>query len=112
LRFWVLRPSYFLMGSLFRNGYFTALLLIGSAVAQNRPLDMQRSRYELRVGEPVTLAASADTVDFLLRAKTRSIEIDGKHEGGLAVGPNRSATQVLLAASPRLKPGVHTVKLS
>jgi uncharacterized protein (TIGR03437 family) len=103
----------------------TAALLMccaASATAQNleapsipramRSLTLNQSRYRLRAGESTRLDASPETLDFLLHAKTRSLEIDGKEARGVAVGTNRAEDQVLLAASLRTKPGEYTVKLS
>ena len=65
------------------------------------------SRYEIRAGEPVRIEAPAETVDFLLHAKTRRVSIEG-----LVVGPGYTPGQILLAASPRAKPGKYNVTLS
>ena len=65
------------------------------------------SRYEIRAGQPAQIAAPAETLDFLLHAKTRQVSIEG-----LVVGPNYAGDQILLAASPRTKPGEYTVTLS
>lgn len=51
-------------------------------------------------------------MNFLLRAQSRKVTIDGSEAGSLAAGPNHTRDQILLAASARLKPGPHTVKLS
>jgi uncharacterized protein (TIGR03437 family) len=88
-----------------------ALSISTSAVAQGR-LDLQQPRSQLRAGQPAELAASQETVDFLLSAKTRTVEVDGQPEGGLVVAPNRARDRILLAASARIKPGNHTVKIS
>ena len=89
-----------------------ATFLICSAVAQGAALELRQTRYELQAGKPAALAASPETMEFLLGAKSRSVEIDGTPAGGLVAGPNRARDQVLLAASARLKPGAHTVKLT
>ena len=68
---------------------------------------LRESRYEIRAGEPAQIAAPAETLDFLLHAKTRQVSIEG-----LVVGPNYAGDQILLAASPRTKPGEYTVTLS
>jgi uncharacterized protein (TIGR03437 family) len=90
---------------------FLALGINSSAVAQGR-LDLQQSRYQLRPGQPAVLAASQETVDFLLSAKARTVEVDGQPEAGLVAAPNRARDRVMLAASARIKPGKHTVKIS
>jgi len=62
-----------------------------------RMMELQQTRYELRTGEPVRISATSDTLDFLLKAKTRSIEFAGKRADGLVVGPNRQGDLVLAA---------------
>jgi uncharacterized protein (TIGR03437 family) len=93
-----------------------AAALLGSGVpafAQTtRPMVLQQSRYEIRSGEPAPLAASAETLDFLLHAKTRSVSIDGMASSGLVAGPNEAGDQILLAPSVRAKPGEYRVTLS
>jgi len=44
---------------------------------------LRESRYEIRAGEPAQIVAPAETLDFLLHAKTRRVSIEG-----LVVGPN------------------------
>ncbi len=68
-----------------------------------------QTRYELRAGEAIPMAAPQETLDFLLHAKSRNIEIAG---GGLVAGPNRAGDRIMLGASLRMKPGEYTVKLS
>jgi uncharacterized protein (TIGR03437 family) len=87
-----------------------ASLLMYSAIcalAQTAPMALRESRYEIRAGEPAQIVAPAETLDFLLHAKTRRVSIEG-----LVVGPNYAGDQILLAASPRAKPGTYTVTLS
>jgi uncharacterized protein (TIGR03437 family) len=71
-----------------------------------------RSRYEIRVGRPSRIEAPAETLDFLLHAKTRSVSIEGMETGGLVVGPNYTRDQILLAPTVRAKPGQYSVTLS
>jgi uncharacterized protein (TIGR03437 family) len=71
-----------------------------------------QSRYEIRAGQPAPIAAPAETLDFLLHAKTRRVSIEGLETSGLVVGPGDTPDQILLAASPRAKPGQYTVTLS
>ena len=93
------------------------LLLIGSAfsaAAQSptaKQMDLQQTWYELRIGEPVPIVAPSETLDFLQSAKNRSIEIGSSKAEGFVVGPDR-AGRMVLAASPRVKPGQYTVTLS
>jgi uncharacterized protein (TIGR03437 family) len=87
-----------------------ASLLMCSAIcalAQTAPMALVESRYEIRAGEPARIEASAETVDFLLHAKSRGVSIEG-----LVVGPGNTPGQVLLAASARVKPGKYNVTLS
>jgi uncharacterized protein (TIGR03437 family) len=80
------------------------------------PLELQQTRYEVRAGESVQIAVPPDSLDFLLKAKSLSLTVDGGVEGAessaLVVGPNRARDRVLLAAPLRLKPGEYTGKLS
>src|ERR1039458_5228017 len=88
----------------------TASLLMCSAVcalAQIAPMALHQTRYEIRAGEPAEIAAPAETLDFLLHAKSRRVSI-----GGLVVGPSYTGDRILLAASPRAKPGKYTVTLT
>ncbi len=77
-----------------------------------RPLAMRQTQYRLRAGESTRVDAEPETLDFLLHAKSRRVEIDGQEARGIVVGTNRAGDQVLLAASLRTKPGEYTVKLS
>ena len=89
-------------------GFFFFVL---SAAAQTRPMDLQQTRYELRLGEPATIAASSDTLDFLRNAKTRRIEVAGAPADGLVVAPDKSG-QMVLAASMKAKPGEYAVTIT
>jgi uncharacterized protein (TIGR03437 family) len=103
---------------MFRQLYRPASLLlccVSYALAQTPgapPLSLLESRYEIRLGEPAQIAAPADTLAFLLSAKTRSASIAGMETSGLVVGPSHSPGQVLLAPSLRAKPGEYTVTLA
>jgi uncharacterized protein (TIGR03437 family) len=100
-----------LMG--FRSVAYLGLCVASVAFSQEiRHLELQQSRYELRAAEPTELTASPDTVEFLKKARSRTVEIDGQQQSGLAVGPNRAGDKLLLAASPRVKPGAHRLKIS
>jgi uncharacterized protein (TIGR03437 family) len=80
------------------------IVLIGCAVcviAQTKPL------YEIKAGTPVPLTASSDTVDFLLKATKLSVV----PAVGIVAGPDRTRTQVMLAASLLAKPGEYTLAL-
>ncbi len=68
-----------------------------------------QTRYEVRAGEAIPIAAPQETLDFLLHAKIRHVEVAG---GGLTAGPNRAGDQIMLAASLRMNPGEYTVALN
>src|SRR5580700_3302979 len=82
------------------------------AVLTAKAMEIQQTRYELRPGEPARISATGDTLDFLLKAKSRRIQIGGAPAAGLVVGPNRTGDQILLAASLRTKPGEYAVTIS
>jgi uncharacterized protein (TIGR03437 family) len=101
------------------NLQWAAALLLCRALcsgAIGQPLTVQQTRYEVRVGEPVQIAAPPETLDFLLKAKTLRLAVDGDIDGAessaLVVGPNRARDRVLLATSLRISPGEYRAKLS
>ena len=77
-----------------------------------RPLVLHQTRYRLRAGDRVPIAASQETLDFLLHAKTRTVTISGTQGRGFVVAPNVAGDQVLLAASLTMKPGEYAVTVS
>jgi len=77
-----------------------------------RPLALNQTRYRLRAGESTRVDAPRETLDYLLHAKIRRVEIDGKEARGIVVGPNRAGDQVMLAASLTMKPGEYAVTVS
>jgi uncharacterized protein (TIGR03437 family) len=99
-----------------RNSQWVAALLLCGAVCRAaeipvHPLAIRQTRYEMQVGESVPIAAPADTLDFLLRAKSLRLEVDGAESNWVA-GPNRARDRVLVAAPLRTSPGEYTAKLS
>jgi uncharacterized protein (TIGR03437 family) len=84
-----------------------------SAAAQSavRPLEIGQTRYELRKGEPVRIAASDETLAFLLNARSRTITVADAPATGIVVGQDRSGAAVL-AASLRAKPGEYDVTVT
>jgi len=84
------------------------------ALAQTpvRPMALVESRYEIRAGEPAQLAAPAETLDFLLSAKTRRVSIAGTETSSLVVGPSVTRDRILVAPSLRAKPGEYAVTVS
>jgi uncharacterized protein (TIGR03437 family) len=77
-----------------------------------KPMTLLQTRYEIQPGEPIQIAAPGETIDFLLNAKSRRVEVAGGQAGRLVVGPGKTGGGVLLAASLRTKPGEYTAKLS
>jgi uncharacterized protein (TIGR03437 family) len=112
-----------------RNSHWIAALLLCRAVCPAaeipaatpaihpvRPLAVQQTRYEMRMGESVEVAAPPESLDFLLKAKSLRLAVDGDidsaESSALVAGPNRARDRVLLAAPLRTKPGEYTAKLS
>ena len=78
-----------------------------------RPLTVFQTRYRLRAGEATRVDAPRETLDFLIHAKTRRVEVAGMEKRrGFVVGPSPEGDQVLLAAYLALNPGEYRVKLS
>lgn len=77
-----------------------------------RPLALRETRYRLRAGEAVSIAAPLETLDFLRNAKARAARIDGTRGRGFAVGPAVRGDEVLLGASLTLPPGEYAVRVS
>ena len=73
---------------------------------------LQQTRYEVRAGESTQIAAPPETLDFLLKAKSRRVDIEGNETPRLVAGPNRAGDRMLLAAPLRTAPGEYTVRLS
>ena len=83
-----------------------------AAAPQLHPLVLNLTRYRVQAGESVGLDAPSETIDFLVHASSRHVEIDGKEAHGIVIAPNRAGNQVLVAASLRMKPGDYAVTLS
>jgi uncharacterized protein (TIGR03437 family) len=77
-----------------------------------RPLALNQTRYRLRVGGVVKLAAPPETIDFVRTARSRTAGIVGGDQKGLVFAPSATGDEVLLASSLLATPGEHTVKLS
>jgi uncharacterized protein (TIGR03437 family) len=92
------------------------LLLAGGACARSQsianPMVVLKTRYELRMGEATEVPAAADTLDFMLHAKTRRVTIGGQDVAGLVVAPNQSNDGILLSPSSKAQPGEYSVTLS
>src|SRR5437016_2304253 len=76
-----------------------------------RPLALSQTRYHLRAGESVKIAAPRETLDFLIHAKTHRVEMADKEARGIVVRPNVTGDHVFLAASLAMKPGEYRVNL-
>jgi uncharacterized protein (TIGR03437 family) len=90
-----------------------AILLLCSALtlAAQSALEFHQTRYELKMGESVPIAAPGETLDFLRQAKSRIIQVGGLKAPGLVIAPNRTG-QMVLASSPLAKPGEYSVTIS
>jgi uncharacterized protein (TIGR03437 family) len=76
-----------------------------------KQMELQQTWYELKIGEPVAIAASSEALDFLISAKTRGTSIGDAKAKGIVVGPDRTGRMVL-AASPLAQPGTYAVTVS
>jgi uncharacterized protein (TIGR03437 family) len=107
------------------SGLFLAALLTGDDGASQqtptqvfknthpgKPLALLQTRYRLRAGEMTRIAAAAETRDFMLKAKTRRVEIVGTEVHGFVVGPSIAGDEVLLAASLTMRPGEYSLTVS
>ncbi len=79
---------------------------------QVRPLILNQTRYRLRAGDRIAIAAPQDTFDFVRGARTRTTAAGGATANSFAVGPDMRSDQVLLGASLLTKPGEYTVTVS
>ncbi len=79
---------------------------------QVRPLILNQTRYRLRAGDRITIAAPQETLDFVRSARTRTATAGGAHPNGFVVGPDMRSDQVLLGASLLTKPGEYTITVS
>jgi hypothetical protein len=75
-------------------------------------LALQQTKYRLRAGEAVPVAAPRETLDFIRNARNRVARVSGVSEDGFVLGPSARGDQVVLAASLAMKPGEYTVSLS
>lgn len=76
-----------------------------------RQMALEQTRYELKMGEAVPIAAPGETLDFLRQARSRIIQAGGVKARGLVIAPNRTG-QMVLASSPLAKPGEYSVTIS
>jgi uncharacterized protein (TIGR03437 family) len=85
---------------------------LGAASPGTRPMVVLETRYQVRVGEATAIPAAADTLDFMLHAKTRRVTAGGQDLPGVVVAPNEAQDQILLAASSKAAPGEYAATLS
>ncbi len=82
-----------------------------SAPARAGEMTLRRAHYQLRAGESAPIDAPGDTLDFLVHAISRSVEIGGRTADGFAVAPDASGGRILLGASLRLPAGRYPVHI-
>jgi hypothetical protein len=67
-------------------------------------LAVHQSRYEFRTGEAANIIAPRETLDFIRKAKSRTVRIDGREARGFVYGPSVRGDGVLIAAAHTVKP--------
>jgi hypothetical protein len=77
-----------------------------------RQLALEQTKYRMRPGETVPIAAPRETLDFIRNAKNRFARSSDGSGNGFVIGPSGLGDQVVLAASLASKPGEYTVSLS
>jgi pimeloyl-ACP methyl ester carboxylesterase len=75
-------------------------------------LVVHQSRYEFRTGEAANIIAPRETLDFIRKAKSRTVRIDGREARGFVFGPSFRGDSALIATSHMVKPGEYSVTLS
>ena len=75
-------------------------------------LVVHQNRYEFRAGEATNIIVPHETLDFIMKAKSRAVRVDGSEARGFVFGPNLRGDGVLIAAAHTVKPGEYTVTLS
>src|ERR1017187_6030277 len=104
--------------SSFGRGWMFSAVMAGCAfsAAGQGAMEMRQTRYHLRAGEAVPIAAPPETLDFLAKAGSRHVAIvtpeTAVSSDGLVAGPNRTGDRILLGASLRMAPGEYSVTLS
>jgi len=89
-----------------------ALLPCCAVSAAMRPLVLQQAHYEISAGNPAAIAAAGESLDFILNAASRRIEVAGKESVRLVAGPNRDHSLILVAAPARTPPGEYAATLT
>jgi len=83
-----------------------------AGLPQTRPLALKRVQYEVRAGESVAISAPSETLDFLLHARSRSVQLSDPNSGPVFAAPDRAGDQILLGASSRAKAGTYTATIT
>jgi uncharacterized protein (TIGR03437 family) len=73
---------------------------------------MLQNSYEVRIGESTSILAPQETLNFLARAQSRQLSVQGQAAAGLVVAPNETQDGILLAPSSKATPGTYSVTLS
>jgi hypothetical protein len=71
------------------------------------PLAVQQTKYRMRAGAFVQVAAPRETLDFIRNARSSGVSVQG-----FVVGTNWMGDQMVLAASLTTRPGEYTLKIS
>jgi hypothetical protein len=79
--------------------------------SRSQPLALVKTRYRLRAGESVALAAPHETINFVKRAKQRTVTVAGRAKPGFVVGPSAGDKEVRIAASLTTEPGEYQVSV-
>ncbi len=93
-------------------GVILAFSSLAAEAAPAQPLTLNRTRYQLRAGEAVSIDAPRQTLDFVRTASSRTIRIVGPQTTGFVLAPNLKGDDLLLAASLTTRPGDYTVTVS
>jgi uncharacterized protein (TIGR03437 family) len=73
---------------------------------------LNQTRYRLRPGERARVDALPETLDFIRKAKTSTVTINGAQTRGFAIAPGMRGDDVVLAASLTMKEGEYAVTVS
>jgi hypothetical protein len=75
-------------------------------------LAVQQTKYRMRAGETVPVAAPRETLDFIRQARNRVTRCSGVSGEAFVIEPSVKGDQVVLVATYAMKPGEYTVSLS
>jgi hypothetical protein len=105
-------------------GMFASCVLVEQAQSQTpetgtsptartvHSLVVHQSQYEFRTGEATNIIAPRETLDFIRKAKSRTVRIDGREARGFVFGSSVRGDSALIATSHTVKPGEYSVTLS